>query len=182
MKIFFATLLGIMHRVARRVSVSFCQLFLKRFSKNMESGLEPTREKNGRSGDRTHAGLPNPCYTACVTGVRMSARPRESAEPLLHSVCNRGSAPKRKPNLCYTAWVTGVRRSARPRDTNTRKSGTYSIIWLLGSNAVIQGSNSGAERSGDSRESSVSVILSPVRSPKVALTNWLTLRLPKFTS
>ena len=95
LKIFFATWLGIMHRVAGRVSVSFSQLFLKRFSKMLESGLEPTREKNGRSGDRTHAGLPNPCYTACVTGVRMSARPRESAEPLLHSVCNRGSAPRR---------------------------------------------------------------------------------------
>ena len=33
LKIFFATMLGIMHRVAGRVSVSFCQLFLKRFLK-----------------------------------------------------------------------------------------------------------------------------------------------------
>ena len=60
MKFFFATMFGIMHRVAGRVSVSFRQLFLKRFSKMLESGLEPMREKNGRSGDPTHAGLQNP--------------------------------------------------------------------------------------------------------------------------
>ena len=41
LKIFFATMLGIMHRVARRVSVSFCQLFLKRFLKMPESGTDP---------------------------------------------------------------------------------------------------------------------------------------------
>ena len=63
LKIFFATLLGIMHRVAGRVSVSLRQLFLKRFLKIMESGLEPMREKSGPSGDRTHPGVTNPYYT-----------------------------------------------------------------------------------------------------------------------
>ena len=62
LKIFFATMLAIMHRVAGRVSVSLRQLFLKRFLKIMESGLEPMREKNGRSGDRTHAGLPKTAW------------------------------------------------------------------------------------------------------------------------
>ena len=60
LKIFFATRRGSMHCVAGRVSESLCQLFLKRFSKMIESGLEPMREKNGRSGDRTHAGSANP--------------------------------------------------------------------------------------------------------------------------
>ena len=41
MKIFFATVLGITHRVAARVSKSFCQLFLKRFLKMPESGIDP---------------------------------------------------------------------------------------------------------------------------------------------
>ena len=41
LKIFFATLLGIMHRVAGRVSVSLRQLFLKRFLKMPESGTDP---------------------------------------------------------------------------------------------------------------------------------------------
>ena len=36
LKMFFATLFGIMHRVAGRVSVSLCQIFLKRFSKNVK--------------------------------------------------------------------------------------------------------------------------------------------------
>ena len=66
LKMFFATLFGIMHRVAGRVSVSLCQIFLKRFSKMLESGLEPMLEKNGRSGDRTHPGLPNPCSIAVM--------------------------------------------------------------------------------------------------------------------
>ena len=66
LKIFFATRLGIMHRAAGRVSVSCCQLFLKRFLKMVESGLEPMREKNGRSGDRTHPGVTNLCYHAWV--------------------------------------------------------------------------------------------------------------------
>ena len=56
LRIVFAALLGIMHCVAERVSVSLRQLFLKRFSKMLESGLEPMREKNGRTGDRTNAG------------------------------------------------------------------------------------------------------------------------------
>ena len=43
LKIFFATVLGITHRVAARVSKSFCQLFLKRFLKMLESGIDPER-------------------------------------------------------------------------------------------------------------------------------------------
>ena len=41
MKIFFATVLGITHRVEARVSKSLCQLFLKRFLKMPESGIDP---------------------------------------------------------------------------------------------------------------------------------------------
>ena len=85
MKIFFATLLGIMHRVAGRVSVSLCQLFLKRFSKMLESGLEPMREKNGRSGDRTHAGVANPYYAGVVIGVRDS-RARKPRTPITQAL------------------------------------------------------------------------------------------------
>ena len=40
-KLFFATVLGITHRVAARVSKSLRQLFLKRFLKMLESGIDP---------------------------------------------------------------------------------------------------------------------------------------------
>ena len=90
LKIFFATLLGIMYRVAGRVSVSLRQLFLKRFLKIMESGLELTREKNGRIGDRTHAGLPIPDYNACVVRVR---------GPGSHEPRDWGSNPRGVTNL-----------------------------------------------------------------------------------
>ena len=78
-KIFFATIFGIMHRVAGRVSESLPQLFLKRFSKMLESGLEPTREKNGRSGDRTHAGSHEPL---CLRLWHRGSRPREARTPV----------------------------------------------------------------------------------------------------
>ena len=74
------------HRQDRR-----CAEFLKRFLKIMESGLEPMREKSGPSGNRTHAGLPNPCHTPCVTGVR------------------RPPGPGSRPNPCHKGCVTGVR-------------------------------------------------------------------------
>ena len=41
LKIFFATVLGITHRVAARVSKSLRQLFLKRFFLMLESGIDP---------------------------------------------------------------------------------------------------------------------------------------------
>ena len=98
LKFFFATLFGIMHSVAGRVSVSFCQLFLKRFSKMLESGLEPMREKNGRSGDRTHPGVTNPCYSACVARVPGPGSP----EPLLQRLCSKGSRPRESRTLATT--------------------------------------------------------------------------------
>ena len=41
LEIIFATVLGITHRVAARVSKALCQLSLKRFLKMLESGIDP---------------------------------------------------------------------------------------------------------------------------------------------
>ena len=110
LKIFFATLLGVMHRVAGRVSESLCQLFLKRFSKMIESGLEPTREKKGRSGDRTHPRFPNPCANAWAHGCR---------------------GPGQSRNPCANAWAHGFRgpgESRNPCASDRRSSNGFHLL------------------------------------------------------
>ena len=64
--IFFATVLGIMHRIAGRVSRSLRQLFLKRFSKMSASGIEHM-------------------------SVQRESNPAAGLEPLLQPLCSRGS-------------------------------------------------------------------------------------------
>ena len=63
LRIFFGAVLCMMLCIASRVKKNYPELFLKRFLKILESGLEPMREKNGRSGDRTHPGSGNPAAT-----------------------------------------------------------------------------------------------------------------------